>query len=86
MDFDATSLYRSSMWSEKYVYPKIETGFVFKPHVNDEYVKSFNDQTFNHNGILKWKSYNPPNPNFQHIPAKEKLKTKKITDYEMDLL
>ena len=26
---------------------KIETGFAFKPHMNDVYVKSFDDQTFN---------------------------------------
>ena len=34
MDFDATSLYQSAMWDEKPVYPKIETAFAFKPHMN----------------------------------------------------
>ena len=38
MDFDATSLYPCAMWDEKSVYPKIETGFAFKPHMNDVYV------------------------------------------------
>ena len=77
-DFDATSLYPSAMWDEKSVYPKIETGFAFKPHMNDVYVKAFNDQTFNEDGdesaILKIKYYNPPNPIFQHLPIKEKVK------------
>ena len=31
MDFDATSLYPSAMWDENSVYPKIESGFAFKP-------------------------------------------------------
>ena len=34
MDFDATSLYPSDMWDKNSVFPKIETGFVFKPHMN----------------------------------------------------
>ena len=33
MDYDATSLYSSAMWDEKSVYPKIENGFAFKPHM-----------------------------------------------------
>ena len=27
------------MWDEKSVYPKTESGFVFKPHMNDVYVE-----------------------------------------------
>ena len=50
MDFDATSLYPSAMWDEKSVYPKIETGFAFKPHMNNVYVEAFNNQTFNQDG------------------------------------
>ena len=50
MDFDATSLYPSAMWDENSVYPKIETGFVFKPHMNIVYVEAFNNQTFNQDG------------------------------------
>ena len=50
MDFDATSLYPSAMWDEKSVYPKIETGFAFKPNMNDVYVESFNNQSFNEDG------------------------------------
>ena len=78
MDFDATSLYPSAMWDEKSVYPKIETGFAFKPHMNDVYVEAFNNQTFNEDGgesaILTIKYYNPPNLIFQHLPVKEKVK------------
>ena len=50
MDFDATFLYPSAMWHENSVYPKIETGFAFKPHMNNVYVEAFNNQTFNQDG------------------------------------
>ena len=59
MDFDATSLCPSAMWDEKSVYPKIGTGFAFKPHMNNVYIEAFSNQTFNQNGnesaILKIK-------------------------------
>ena len=78
MDFDATSLYPSAMWDEKSVYPKIETGFAFKPHMNDVYVEAFNNQSINENGdesaILTIKYHNPPDLIFQHLPIKEKVK------------
>ena len=78
MDFDATSLYSSAMWDEKNVYPKIETGFAFKPHMIDVYVEAFNNQSFNEDGdesaILTIKYYNPPDLIFQHLPIKEKVK------------
>ena len=44
MDFDATSLYPSAIWDEKFVYPKIETGFAFKPLMNKSYVDAINNQ------------------------------------------
>ena len=78
MDFDATSLYPSAMWDQNSVYPKIETGFAFKPYMNDIYVEAFNNQTFNEDGdesaILTIKYYNPPDLIFQHLPVKEKVK------------
>ena len=46
MDFGATSLYLCAMYGEKSVYPKRKTGFVFKPHMNDGYVETFNTETF----------------------------------------
>ena len=78
MDFDATSLYPSAMWDENSVYPKIETGFAFKPHMNDVYVEAFNNQSSKEDGdetaILTIKNHNPPDLTFQHIPVKEKVK------------
>ena len=77
MDFDATSLYPSAMWDENSVYPKIETGFAFKPHMNTTFVDAFNNQTFNEDGdesaILTIKYYNPPDLIFQNLPVKEKV-------------
>ena len=77
MDYDATSLYPSAMWDKKYVYPKIKTGFAFKPDLNDFYVEAFNSQSFNQDdnesAILIIKYYNPPNLMFQHLPVTEKV-------------
>ena len=60
------------------VYPKIETGFAFKPHMNDVYVEAFNNQSFNEDGdesaILTIKYHNPLDLIFQHLPVKEKVK------------
>ena len=75
MALDGNSLYTSAMWDEKSVYPKIETGFAFKPNMNGVYVEAFNKQTFNQDGdesaILTVNKYNPPNLIFQHLPVKE---------------
>ena len=63
------------MWDERSVYPKIESGFVFKPHMNKTYVEAFINQTFNRNGnesaILKTKHVNPPDLIFQHLKVKK---------------
>ena len=88
LDFDATSLYPSAMWDENSVYPKIETGFAFKPHMNDVYVEAFNNQTFNEDGnesaILRIKYYNPANLIFQHLPVKEKVKNDEVKNVEVN--
>ena len=47
MSYDATSLYPSAMWDKNSVYPKIETGFAFKPHMNKTFVEAFKIQIFN---------------------------------------
>ena len=82
MDLDATSLYLSAMWDDKYLYPKIETGFALEPHVNNVYVDAFNNQTFNQDGNeganLKLKYYNLPDLIFQHLPVKENVKNKEV--------
>ena len=35
LDYDATNLYRHAMWDQNSVNPKKESGFVFKPDMND---------------------------------------------------
>ena len=78
MDFDATSLYSSTMWDEISVYPEIETRFAFRLHMNKTYVDAFNDQIFNEDGnesvILRIKYYNPPNLISQHLPFEETVR------------
>ena len=68
------------MWDEKSVYPKIETGFAFKPHMNDIYVEVFNNHTLNQDGyesaILSINFYNPPNLNFNIYQLKKKSKNR----------
>ena len=62
------------MWDEKSIYPKIETGFAFTEHMNDELVNKFNKQTFTQgSAILKIMYYNPKNGIVQHLPIKEKV-------------
>ena len=45
MNFDATSLCSSAMWDKLSVYPKLESGFAFKSHMNDVYLEAFHNQT-----------------------------------------
>ena len=77
MCYDGNSLYPSALYVCESVYPKIETGFAFKPHMNKTFVEVFNNQTFNEYGdessILTKKYYNPPDLTFQHLPVKEKV-------------
>ena len=74
-DFDAVSLYPSAMSGSKSIYPRIETGYAFKPDMNDELVEKFNNQTFTQgSAILKIKYYNPKNLLVQHLPVIEKEK------------
>ena len=78
MCYDGNSFYPSAMWDCNSVYAKLETGFVFRPHMKKTYVEAFNNQTFNEDGdesaMLTIKYYNPPNLIFQHLPVKEKVK------------
>ena len=61
------------MWDEKSIYPKIETGYSFTEHLNDELVNKFNNQTFTQgSAILKIMYYNPKNGIVQHLPIKGK--------------
>ena len=61
------------MWDEKSKYPKIETGYAFTEHMNDELVNNFYKQTFTQgSAILKIMYYNPKNGIVQHLPIKGK--------------
>ena len=78
-DFDCVSLYPSAMWDKNSIYPKIETGYAFEKHMNDELVEKFNNQSFTQgSAILKIKNYNPKNQIFQHLPVKEKEKKMRL--------
>ena len=73
-DFDAVSLYPSAMSDEKLIYPRIESGYVFTPDINNDLIENFNNQTFTRgSAILKLKYHNLKNLIVQHIPLKEKV-------------
>ena len=82
------------MYDGNSVYSRIETGFAFKPNMDDVYVKSFNGQTFNRDvgepAKLKTKTYNPPDLTVQHLPVKETVKKIEVigmgNEYNMDTL
>ena len=74
-DFDCVNLYPSCMRDKNSIYPKIETGYAFEQHMNNELVEKFNNQIFTQgSAILKIKYYNPKNLIVQHLPVKEKVK------------
>ena len=50
LNSDATSSYPNAMYDENIVCPKLETGFAFKPHMNDKFVNDFIYKTFNQDG------------------------------------
>ena len=78
MGFDATSLYPSGKYGKNSVQPEIRSGFAFQPHMNDLYVKTFSNHSFNKDDddstIVKIINYNPPNLIIQQLPVKEKVK------------
>ena len=44
--FDAVTLYPSTVVDERSIYPKIETGYAFRPDMNDDLLEKLNNQTF----------------------------------------
>ena len=78
MVFDAASLYHSATYDENSVYPKIETGYTFKPPMKNVFVNDIIIQIFyqddKDSAIVKIKFYNPLKAIFQHLPTKEKNK------------
>ena len=74
-DFDCASLYPSAMWDKSKIYPKIETGYAFEKHMNNELVEKYKNQNFTQgSAILKTKYFNPKNLIVQHLLVKEKEK------------
>ena len=71
-DFDAVSLYPSAMSDSKNFYPKIETGYAYSKHLNDELVQNFSESKFTQgSAVLKLNYYNPKKLIVQHFPVKE---------------
>ena len=67
------------MWDKNSIYPKIETGYAFEKHMNNELVEKFNNHTFTQgSAILKIKYYNPKNLIVQHLAVEEKEKKTEI--------
>ena len=63
------------MWDEKLINPRIETGYTYTKHMNDELVEKFDIGNFNQGyAILKVKYFNPKNLIVQHLPVKGKEK------------
>ena len=63
------------MWDDASIYPRIETGYAFEKHMNNELADNFNNQIFTQgSAVLKYKYYNPKNLNVQHFPVKEREK------------
>ena len=50
MNSDATSLYPTAMFEKNSIYPKIDTGYPFKPLINDIFINCFDRKTFNQDG------------------------------------
>ena len=74
-DFECVIFYPSAMWDKASKYPRIETGFAFEKHMNEELVEKLLNQTFlQGTAILKIKNYNPKNLIVQHLPIREKEK------------
>ena len=72
-DFDAVSLYPSTMSDEKSFYPRTETDYSYKKDMNDELVEKFNSGNFTQgSAILKIKYYLPKNLIVQHLPVNER--------------
>ena len=83
MDFDASSLYPCAMWDEQSVSDEtIESGFSFKPHLNDVYLETFNNPSWNQVGkesaVLTIEYYSPSKLIFQLWPVKGKVKNLEV--------
>ena len=76
VSYDFNSLYPSAQIDKKSTWPKIETVYPFKKHMNDSICTLFNNgrwNELNRSAFLTVKHHNPPNLIFQHLPIKEKI-------------
>ena len=77
VSYDFNSLYPSAQIDKNSTWPKIETAYPFKKHMNDAVCYLFNSgkwNQINRSAFLTVKYHNPENLIFQHLPIKEKIK------------
>ena len=76
VSYDFNSLYPSAQIDKNSTWPKIETAYPFKKHMNDSICTLFNTGRWNEldrSAFLTVKYHNPENLIFQHLPLKEKI-------------
>ena len=76
VSYDFNSLYPSAQIDKNSTWPKIETSYPFKKHMNDAVCYLFNSgkwNELNRSAFLTVKYHNPENLIFQHLPVKEKI-------------
>ena len=73
--YDTNSLNPSAMSDDMSIFPRIETGYAFRPDMNDEVVKKFNEVIFTQGRpFLKIKYNNPKKFNRSTPPSKRTSK------------
>ena len=77
VSYDFNSLYPSAQIDRNSTWPKIETAYPLKKHMNESICTLFNSgrwNELNRSAFLTVKYHNPENIMFQHLPVKEKVK------------
>ena len=77
VSYDFNSLYPSGQIDKNSTWPKIETAYPLKKHMNDAVCYLFNSGKWNQlnkPAFITIKYHNPENLIFQHLPIKEKIK------------
>ena len=76
VSYDFNSFYPSAQIDKNSTWPKIETSYPFKKHMNESICTLFNSgrwNELNRSAFLTVKYHNPENLIFQHLPIKEKI-------------
>ena len=74
-DFDAVSLYHSTMSDPKSIYLRIETSYAHTKVMNDKFVKKINNQYLTQgSAIFTVEYFSPKNLTIQHLTIKERVK------------